>query len=198
MSVGSLSVIGRWFSRFAQPLHGQCKVCVDIYMTALAVKDHVGFSIRSVDSLVEIVSILREDSDLPVGTDLSLETARAIKCVFDNLAWSDGEMSKAEVQHLLNMIDQYEWLRNAYLQVDEVEPSARGINKIPNLIFLALDHDERKGTHYAAMLVNSLEMIAFGVITADGVASQDELAKFREHLVAMRQFLPNAGRKKRS
>lgn len=167
-------------------------------MTALAVKDHVGFSIRSVDSLVEVVSVLREDDDLPAGTDLSLETARAIKCVFDNLAWSDGEMSKAEVTHLLNMIGQYEWLRNAYLQVDEVEPSARGINKIPNLIFLALDHDERCGTHYGSMLVNSLEMIAYGVITADGVASPDELDRFREHLVAMRQFLPNSGRKRKS
>ncbi len=167
-------------------------------MTALAVKDHVGFSIRSVDSLVDVVSILREDSDLPAGTDLSLETARAIKCVFDNLAWSDGEVSRSEVQHLLSMIGQYEWLRNAYLQVDEVEPSARGINKIPNLIFLALDHDERNGTHYAAMLVNSLEMIAYGVITADGVATLDELDRFREHLVAMRQFLPSTGRQRRS
>lgn len=167
-------------------------------MTALAVKDHVGFSIRSVESLVEVVNILRNDTDLPVGTDLSLETASAIKCVFDNLAWSDGEMSKAEIQHLLNMIGQFEWLRNAYLQVDEVEPSAKGINKIPNLIFLALDHDERNGTHYAAMLVNSLEMIAYGVITADGVATMPELERFREHLVAMRQFLPGSSRKRQS
>ena len=165
-------------------------------MTALAVKDHVGFSIRSVDSLIEVVRVLREDTDLPAGTELSLETARAIKCVFDNLAWSDGEMSKAEVQHLLNMICQYEWLRNAYLQVDEVEPCAKGINKIPNLVFLALDYDERNGTHYAAMLVNSLEMIGYGVITADGVATLPELERFREHLVAMRQFLPTSGRKK--
>lgn len=165
-------------------------------VTALAVKDHVGFSIRSVDSLVDVVSILREDTDLPIGTDLSLETARAIKCVFDNLAWSDGDMSRAEVQHLLNMIGQYEWLRNAYLQIDEVEPSARGINKIPNLVFLALDHDERNSTHYAPMLVNSLEMIAYGVITADGEANMQELERFREHLVAMRQFLPNRGRRR--
>ena len=107
-------------------------------------------------------------------------------------------MSKAEIQHLLNMIGQFEWLRNAYLQVDEVEPSAKGINKIPNLIFLALDHDERHGTHYAAMLVNSLEMIAYGVITADGVATIPELERFREHLVSMRQFLPRSPQKRKS
>ncbi len=163
-------------------------------MTALVMKDQVGFSIRSVDSLVEIVNVLRQDDDLPLNTDLSLETARAIKIVFDNLAWSDGELSRAESQHLLNMIGRYEWLRNAYLQVDEKEPSSRGINKIPNLIQLALDHDERMGTHYGPMLVNALEMIAYGVITADGAATPSELETFREHLAAMREFLPKPRR----
>lgn len=192
----SLSAPTWSFRSFTQTFEPETDVNVERDMTALAIKDHVGFSIRSIDSLVDLVAVLREDTDLPPGTDLSLETARAIKCIFDNLAWSDGEVSRAETQHLLNMIGQHEWLRNAYLQIDSSEPCAKGINKIPNLVFLALDHDERNETHYAPMIVNSLEMIAYGVITADGVASMDELDRFREHLAAMRQFLPSTGRRR--
>lgn len=158
-------------------------------MTNLILNDQVGFSRRSVDALVEVVKVLRKDDDLPAHADLSLETARAIKYIFDNLAWSDGHLSSEEVRHLHRLLEGHDWLRNSYIQVESSEPRTSGINKIPQLVFHAIDHDERNGTHYAPMLINSLEMIAYGVIAADGEATPEELHIFREHIAAMRSFL---------
>jgi hypothetical protein len=158
-------------------------------VTTLILGDQVGFSKRSVDSLVEIVNILRSDDDLPVGTDMSLETARAIKSVFDSLAWSDGSLGKEEIRLLHYLLNDYGWLRNAYIQVEANEPNARGLFKIPRLLDLAMDHDERRSTHYAQMLVNALEMIAYGVIASDGHATDDELTHFRKHMASLRGYI---------
>jgi hypothetical protein len=160
-------------------------------MTSLILGDQVAFSRRSVDALVDVVSVLRKDDDLPASCDLNLETARSIKYIFDNLAWSDNHLSLAEIELLHQFLGEHEWLRDAYMQVEALEPmvngsEAIGLYTIPNLIFLALDHDHRNRTYYAHMLVNALEMIAYGVIAADGAATDDELYHFRKHVAAMR------------
>jgi hypothetical protein len=161
---------------------------VELNMTSLILADQVGFSKRSVDSLVDVVKVLRKDDDLPLDTDLSLETARAIKYIFDSAAWSDGQLNQEEIKLLHDLLSGHEWLRNAYFQVEASEPRASGLYKIPNLLFLAMDHDERMKTHYAQMLVNALEMIAYGVVAADGNATPDELSHFRHHISTLREF----------
>jgi hypothetical protein len=158
-------------------------------MNRLLVKDHLEFAQRSVNSLVEIVDVLRKDDYSSNFHDLSLEAARAVKCVFDRLAWSDGSVSAIEMQQLQNMLDVHSWLWNAYLQVEEAEPSSVGINTIPNLIFIAKDYDERHKSHHAHRLVNALEMIGFGVISADGDASQEEKDAFRNYISTFRTII---------
>lgn len=158
-------------------------------MNRLLVKDHLEFAQRSVNSLVEIVDDLRKDDYSEKFNDLSLEAARAIKCVFDRLAWSDGSVSPVEMQQLQNMLDVHGWLWNAYLQVEEADPSGAGINTIPALIFIAKDYDERHRTHHAHRLVNALEMIGFGVISADGDASKEETEAFRNYISTFRTII---------
>lgn len=158
-------------------------------MTLLAMHDRLEFAQRSVNSLVDIVEILRKDDYSNDFHDLSLEAARAIKCVFDRLAWSDGSVSNVEMTQLQNMLDVFPWLWNAYIQVEEVDPMNIGINTIPQLIFIAQDYDERHQTHHAHRLVNALEMIGFGVISADGDASREEKEAFRNYISTFRTII---------
>ncbi|MEY4880647.1 MAG: hypothetical protein RLZ87_74 [Armatimonadota bacterium] len=152
-------------------------------------KDSMGFAVRSVEALVEIVSLLRKDDFSNEFNDLSLETARAIKCVFDRLAWSDGTLSQLEVAQLHKMLQTNEWLWNAYLQVEKSEPRMNEMNHIPKLVFIARDYDERNQSQLAHRLVVSLEMIGYGIIAADGSTDSEELIAFREYISRVRAFI---------
>jgi hypothetical protein len=158
-------------------------------MTSLVMNDQIGFSRRSIDGLVEIVSTLRKDIDLPAGSNLRIETARAVKAIFDNLAWADGQLDSEEIQHLNLLLDTHQWLKNAYVQIERTDLRSTGVNNIPNLLCIAMDYDERNNSHLAQMLVNTLEMIAYGVIASDGGGTPEELQVFRSHVSAMRRFV---------
>lgn len=158
-------------------------------MQPIQVKDSTTFASRSVTSLLEIVDLLDKDTDKRRGVDPYFEAARAIKSVFDHLAWVDGELDRSECEMLDNLLSASPRLNECYERAVSSEPVLEGVVKIPFLLDLAHDYDERNGTFLGHMAINSLEMIGCGIIGADGTVSLDEIVAFQRHLSSLREYL---------
>ena len=80
-------------------------------------------------------------------------------------------------------------LAKAYTRAVAAVPPMEGIVVIPFLLDLAHDYDERNGTCLGHMTINALEMIGYGIISADGDLSLKEIEAFQLHLSSLREYL---------
>jgi len=158
-------------------------------MQTIQVIDNNHFASRSVTSLLEIVELLDNDTDKRRGVDPYFEAARAIKSIFDHLAWVDGALDNTECAMLDTLLSANARLSDGYDRAVSSDPVLDGVVKIPFLLDLAHDYDERNHTFLGHMAINSLEMIGYGIIGADGTVSLDEIVAFQRHLSSLREYL---------
>lgn len=161
---------------------------VDMIVSALRIKDVPEFSERSISSLVEIVSLLASDEGRTSSFNMMHEAAVALRFVFESIAWVDGQLDRHEMEMLDNYLRQEANLADAFLLVIE-DPEFGVIDGIPTILREAVHYDRREGTSISHVLVNTLEMVAYGFAMKDGETETQNFDSFRTVIKSLRDFV---------
>lgn len=161
---------------------------VDMIVSALRIKDVPEFSERSISSLVEIVNLLAANEDRTSSLNMMHEAAVALRFVFESIAWVDGQLDQHEMEMLDNYLRQEASLADAFLLVME-DPEFCVVEGIPTILREAVTYDHRQGTSISHVLVNTLEMVAYGFAMKDGETETQNFDTFRSVIKSLRDFV---------
>ncbi len=163
-------------------------VDVEVIVSALRIKDVPEFSERSISSLVEIVNLLATDEGRTKTLNMMHEAAVALRFVFENIAWVDGQLDRHEMEMLDNYLRQEASLADAFRQVIE-DPEFGVPEGIPMILREAVQYDKRLKTSISHVLVNTLEMVAYGFAMKDGETETQNFDSFRSVIKSLRDFV---------
>lgn len=142
---------------------------------------------RSLDSLRDIGRFLQNQTQFWECADLDREVARAVRQVFDRLAWSDGVLDRYEchIFDSLRMTDTEFARKLADVLEKEVAPAD---DVIPSLLVAAYAYDRENHSHLAPMVIDNLETLGYAIVAGNGVVLATESDTLKAFVAELRAY----------
>jgi hypothetical protein len=150
-------------------------------------RDMTEAATKSLDAVLEIARHVGGSVELHDAFDSDLETARAVRSLFNHLAWSDGVLDGFECALLDHLRRSDVGFAHRLAKVIADEP-ASDPTAIPGLVQRVKRFDRNNHSHLTYTLVGHLEALGAAIISGNSVVLPQEFAALNAYMMPIREY----------